>query len=260
MIKRWQQGSGHCYSIDGKRALGVTTVLKAVPKELVGWSARTVADFVVEHPGLLQDLIRDGGGDATRDFLAGLPFQQRNAAAVRGTAVHRLAERIMHGDEVEVPDDLVPYVRSYIAFCDDWQPTALHSELVVASRKHGYAGTLDSILRIPVQGLGVVQVDYKTGNGVYGEVALQTAAYRYADVYLDEDGVEQPMVPVDGVYVLHVRPEGYELMPLEAGPATFDRFLAVLEMYRQVIRPVQRVRPLDRLIGAPLSIDAPAVA
>jgi hypothetical protein len=259
-VKRWQQGSGHCYSIDGKRAIGVTTALKALPKNLVGWSARTVADYVISHPELLQTLIREGGDEPTREFLASLPFQQRNAAAVRGTAVHALADRVMRGEEVEVPEDLEPYVESYIAFCDEWNPEPVHSELVVASRKHGYAGTLDSVQHINLRGLGTVQVDYKTGRGVYGEVALQTAAYRYADVYLDADGNEQPMIPLDGCYVLHIRPEGYEFMPLDAGEETFATFLAVLDVYRRAVKEVQRVSPLDRLIGAPLAAPGQEVA
>ncbi len=105
-----------------------------------------------------------------------------------------------------------------------------------------------------------MQVDYKTGRGVYGEVALQTAAYRFAEVCVDSDGVERPVPPVDGCYVLHIRPEGYELMGLDAGRETFETFLAVLDVYRRAVKEVQRVSPLDRLVGAPLAAPGREVA
>lgn len=258
MIKRWNAGSGHCYSIDKKRVIGVTTALKALPKELTGWAARTVADYVIEHPDLVMRMLDEGGSGPTRDYLSGLPFQRRNDAAIRGTAVHNLAEQIMHGHEVEVPEDIEGYVESYIAFCNDWNPAPVLSETVVASRAHMYAGTFDSIQDVPT--LGRVLVDYKTSNGIYGEVALQTAAYRFAEVYLDAEGVEQPMMAVDSCYVLHIQRDGYELVPLDAGRDTFETFLSVLTVYRRAIQQVNRVKRLDTLIGEPLAAPVRAVA
>lgn len=250
-IKRWNQGSGHGYSIDGQRATGVTTALKALPKELTRWAARTVATYVATNPENVMNMLRTGGQAPTVDFLTGLPFQKRNEAAGRGTAVHKLAERVVKGEEVEVAEHLVGHVESYIRFLDDFNPTSVHEELVVASREHGYAGTLDSIQDIP--GLGRVLVDYKTGNGIYGETGLQVAAYRYADCYLDPEGSEQPMLPVDDTYVLHIQADGYALYPLHSDEDAFETFLTVLNVYRRAIQEVRKTKKLDLLIGQPIA-------
>lgn len=250
-IKKWRTGYGHSYSIDGQRATGVTTALKALPLDLSGWGARVVADHILAHPQLILDIIAHGGNTPTRNYLAGLPNEARNKAGVRGTAVHKLAEQIILGGEVEVDQQhLEPYAESYIRFLDDHKGVSVHAELVVASRAHLYAGTLDSIQDIP--GLGRVQVDYKTGNGIYGKDALQVTAYQFADCCLI-DGEERPMPPVDGSYILHIQPDGYGLYPVKADEEAFDTFLAVLSVYRRAVQKVRDRQKLEALIGEPIA-------
>jgi hypothetical protein len=247
-IKRINCGKGHRYTIDGKRAVGVTTALKGIPKDaLKYWAAREVAQYAVRNIYDVKRMLDSGGPNPTINFLKEIPFQVRDDAAIRGTEVHAIAERYIKGDEVEVSDHLRPYVEGYAAFIEDWNPTSVHEELVVASRTHMYAGTLDSIQDIP--SLGRAQVDYKTGSGVYGEYVLQVAGYRYAEVFLDAEGNEQPMIPVDRTFVLHIQPGGYELLPVKADEEAFDRFLAALANYRANIQG----SPLDELIGQPMA-------
>lgn len=250
-VKRANQGSGHGYWIDGKRAIGVTTALKALPKELARWAARTVAEYVVMNPNEVNSMLRTGGQVPTVDYLSSLPYQKRNDAAVRGTAVHKLAEQVVTGIEVAVPAHLEGHVASYIRFLDEFGGTEVVSELVVANRTHNYGGTLDSIQDIP--GLGRVLVDYKTSNGIYGETALQVAAYRNAEVCLDADGNEQPMIPVDDTYVLHIQADGYALYPLlHTDGEAFEAFLSVLDTYRRCIQKVRGVKRLEALVGLPI--------
>jgi hypothetical protein len=248
-IKRSNQGSGHSYWIDGKRATGVTTALKALPKDLARWGARTVAEYVVQNPADFASMLRTGGPAPTVNFLQGLPYQRRNDAAVRGTAVHKLAEQVITGAEVEVPEHLVGYVQSYIRFLDEFGGNETNSELVVANRTHHYGGTLDSIQDI--SGLGRVLVDYKTSNRIYGETALQVAAYRFAEVCLI-DGEEHSMPQVDDTYVLHIQDDGYALYPLKADEETFESFVAVLTVYRSLIQEVRGQKKMDALIGMPI--------
>ncbi|SDX52619.1 hypothetical protein SAMN05216215_10127 [Saccharopolyspora shandongensis] len=239
----------HRYKIDGKWAIGVTTALKGIPKDdaLKRWAARLVAEHAVTNIWDLKRMIdRDGNGPAI-SYLKELPNERRDAARVRGTEVHALAERYIKGDEIEVPEHLEPYVRGYAAYIEDFNPTTVHEELAVANRTHGYAGTLDSIQDIPA--LGRVLVDYKTSNGIYGEYALQVAAYRHAEVFLDADGVEQPMIPVDAAYILHIQPDDYQLIPVQADGEAFAKYLAAQANY---VSNVQG-RKLDKLIGAPLT-------
>jgi hypothetical protein len=246
-IKKADHGTWHSYTIDGKRAVGVTTALKGIPKDaLVPWAAKEVATYVVDNIYDVKRMLDSGGRYPTIDFLKGIPNQKRDTAAVRGTEVHALAEKYIRGEEIEVDDAVRPYVEGYAAFIKDWNPVSVHEELVVASRAHGYAGTLDSIQDIP--DLGRALVDYKTARGVYGEVALQVAAYRYADVFIDVDGNEQPMVAVEKTYVLHIQPDTYDLIPLVADEFAFENYLKAQANY---LANVQSKR-LDKLLGLPL--------
>jgi hypothetical protein len=108
-------------------------------------------------------------------------------------------------------------------------------ETVVMSHPHGYAGTLDLAARLVLPDLGDVLalLDLKTSrSGIFGETALQLAAYRYADVYVDSDGDEQPLPEFDAVLGLHVRGDGYSLLPIEAGPTQHREFLYAREVGR----------------------------
>lgn len=246
-IKRVEYPNYHRYKIDGKWAIGVTTALKGIPKDALKlWAARLVAEHVVDNIYDVKKMLDSGGRGPTVHFLKELPNQKRDDAAVRGTDVHELAGPYIKGEPVEVPDHLEPYVRGYAAYIEDWNPTTIHEELVVANREHGYAGTLDSIQDIPE--LGRVLVDYKTGSGVYGEYALQVAAYRHAEVYLDENGNEHPMVQVDRALILHIKPDDYELIPVDTSDAAFRKYLAAQANYVENVQS----KKLDKLLGLPL--------
>ena len=239
--------SNHRYKIDGKYVLAVTTALKGIPKDavLTRWAAKTVARHALDHLPTLAASVDDFGYEPALAMLAGVPNDKRDKAAIRGTEVHALAEKYISGEEIEVPEELMPYVRGYAEFIETWDPKSLHEELMVASRTHGYAGRLDSIQDIP--DLGVCLVDYKTSNGVYGEYVLQCAAYRYAEVMV-VDGVEQPMLPVERVLILHIQKDTYDLIPVEADEAAFAKFLIAKDNY---IANVQSDK-LKKLIGEPL--------
>lgn len=241
----------HRYKIDGRWAIGVTTALKGIPKDaLTGWAARMVANHVAENIHDVKRMLDSGGPGPTVNFLKELPFQKRNDAAVRGTEVHALAERYIKGEEIEVAENVEPYVQGYADFIRDWNPTTVHEELVVASRQYGYAGTLDSIQDIP--GIGRCLVDYKTSNYVVGEHALQVAAYRHAEVYLDSEGGEYPMLPVDRTFILHIKPNEYALVPVQSDEAALDKYLAAQANY---VANVQS-KKLDKLLGAPMEVSA----
>lgn len=220
--QRINSGRGHWYKLDGKKADGVTSVLSdGVPKPaLVGWAAREVATFAATHLPMLEEL-----DEAARvDLLKGAPYRERDKAARRGTEVHKLAEQLLEGDNVEVPEELVGHVDSYLKFLDEWQVTAEHVELVVGNRTRRYMGSLDMIgtLRDGKRWL----LDIKTTrSGIFNETALQLAAYRFAEFYLDADNNEQPMPAVEDVGAIWVRADGYDLIPVVADETTFRTFL-----------------------------------
>src|SRR5690606_28484515 len=154
--------------------------------------------------------LRAAGRGRVVAALKGVPWTKRDEAAVRGTAVHDLAERVIHGEEVEVPEHLAGYVEGYVRFLDEFDVEPLLTERSVGNRAHWYAGRFDAIVRIPRWREGVGLLDLKTSTGVYGETSLQNAAYAAAEFYV-EDGhpdVEIPMPEIAWIAVAHVTEYG----------------------------------------------------
>jgi hypothetical protein len=57
-------------------------------------------------------------------------------------------------------------------------------------------------------------LDIKTGEkGIYAETALQLAAYKAAEYYVDADGDEQPMYDVEHCGAIHVTADDALLVP-----------------------------------------------
>src|SRR5690606_27012723 len=96
------------------------------------------AEWVADNPDDL-DMLRRNGRAPMVDFLKAVPWQQRDEAAARGTEVHALAEKVIHGEEVEVPEHIAGHVEGYAAWVDEWQLEPIWTERPVASRKWWYA-------------------------------------------------------------------------------------------------------------------------
>ena len=203
----------HRYWLDGKPVPGVTTLLgKGLPKPaLPYWSAKAVAEFVVDNPEQVDQIRSLGRGPAVAALKA-IPWQARDEAAVRGADVHSLAEELLHGREVDVPEHLVAYVDGYVRWLDEFDVTPVLTERQVASRAHWYAGTFDAIVDL---GGERWLLDWKTSKGVYGSTALQVAAYAGAEFYVDDDGAEQPVPQVDRLGVVHITEAGTALRPVK---------------------------------------------
>ncbi len=229
-VRRVNRGRGHSYQdANGLKVPAVTAILgSGVPKPaLVNWAGTATADYAINN----WDELGDMPPAARLEKLKKARYEERDTAANKGTRVHELAEQLVAGKEIDVPDDLAGHCESYVQFLDDWEPTPVLVEAVVMSHQHGFAGTCDAILDIP--GHGRALVDIKTSrSGIFGETALQLAAYRFADVYVDDQGEEQPMLPVDEVFGVHVRADGYDLRPITADREVFREFLYVMQVGR----------------------------
>lgn len=258
MIRRtnrtWKGKQFHNYFLDLvpggelERVPGVTTILKAWPKGevLTNWAARTVAEFVADNWDTIQALYPMGRA-AVVDNLKGQHWQQRDTAAATGTEVHALAADLVAGAGVDVPPHLVRRVQGYAKWLDEWQVDPIASEYTVASRKVGYAGTADLAARVeagPWKGRNV-GLDVKTGRGVYGETALQLAAYVSAEVLMGPDGDELDPYAIDCTAVVHVTDDGVAVYPLAADPATIAR---QFEVFRHVAWLHRQLKYVDGLI------------
>lgn len=247
----------------------VTTVLDVLGKTLQHWGQRIGIAGVLElHrqeilreidlgdgqkvlvvPGEIgQGLVVAGVEQIVTSLKAnGLTVSQvRDKAGDRGVSVH-------DGFEVWCKEGLSPdpsmfqpeerhYVEGLLAFLEAAEPTAEDAEVMVGSVKHGFAGRYDVRLRLhepkqlvvhrtPVRGpqyavipAGVYLADLKTSKDIFPETHFrQLEGYEGASI---ECGYE----PTDGRFVIHVDADGNYKVGLST--ATFEDFLAVLEVYR----------------------------
>lgn len=141
--------NSHRYRLDGAWTPGVTTLLGngLSKKALMYWSARTVAEWVADNPDDVERLRTMGRGPMVA-ALKETPWQARDEAAGKGTEVHALAEQLVHGREVEVPEHLADHVDGYVRWLDRKQPEPLHVERPCASRQWRYCGTFDLLARM----------------------------------------------------------------------------------------------------------------
>lgn len=204
----------------------VTTILKAVDKSgpLIGWAKRVTAEAAIDNWQELPKWIDLSGRDGAVQMLTKVATVKRDRAANAGSEVHALAEAIARGQDVPVDEELAPYVAAYRTWLADWQPEFLAAEEMVFSLTHGYAGTLDLIVREAGE---VWLLDIKTSKGTYAETAMQLAAYGRADWFGRPGVAKKFRIPaIDEYGVLHLTQTGYEVIPYDVTDAEFAAFLA----------------------------------
>jgi hypothetical protein len=262
---RRNHGKGHSYTIDGAKVPGVTTIIGILDKPaLLDWAARETAAYADDHWAELSTL-----RSADRiERLTKARYATNRRAVVQGNRVHALGDRISRGEQIptnEIPAELVSWVEAYARFLDAWDLEVLHTEMPVANTAYRYAGTLDAIAYSPR--LGTILLDLKTGKGVYDEVALQLAAYRYCDLGIVQEQVtgprggvrtedrQIPVPAVDETWVAHLHESSVEFRPVQGDAETYDTFLFMAEVYDRWVRRTSWKNRDDedalRTIGAP---------
>lgn len=232
--------------VEGTKNPGVTSVLNMLPKPfLMYWAQKVVAEQAVENLGAVVGLALNDPAGAI-DYLKRSPQRTTRAAADTGTDAHDLFEQIAKGERIRrVPNDLKPFVGHFEEFLEVCKPEFIFLEETVWSDTHGYAGSFDAFAILHGEGAGALKgkrlfMDWKTTrSGVHEEVALQLTGYRNGDSLIRPDGSRVPMPDSDGGAVLHVRPEGWKLVPVETNPFEIDGqevdpmdyFLALREVF-----------------------------
>ena len=243
----------HYEDLDRARVPGVTNLIgDGFPKPaLINWAGNATADYAVNN---WDSLSEKGPADRVKE-LRGARFADRDKAARRGTEIHKLGEQLVRGEEVTVPDELAGHVEAYVRWLDTFAPDPVLIEAVVYSERFRYAGTLDLVADLPCllpdcpNDRDRWLLDLKSNrSGVYGETALQLAAYRYADFYVDHDGLAQRMPDVAHCGVVWVRGDGADLVPVEATEATFMDF-------RYVARVARLAGRINNNVGEALTIE-----
>lgn len=227
-VKRVERGKNHHYvDAHGHRIPGVTTILgNGVPKPaLINWAANTTAEAAVDN----WDQFGDLPVAARLKALQGARYEKPDKAKKRGTEVHAYGERLVKGESVKgIPDELRGHCEAYVRFLDRFAVEPVLVEVTVVSYKYGYAGTLDLIADLATGADGAVErwlCDLKTNEkGIYGETALQLAAYRYAQKYLGDDGKEHDMLPVQRTGAIHITSDDAQLIPTTSSEAQLRAF------------------------------------
>ncbi|WGX98766.1 hypothetical protein [Nocardioides sp. L-11A] len=296
-----RQGNGYYADhATGDRLRSVTTILEGgVPKKaLIFWAGNTVADCAIEHlPQLVAASRYPDQLTEFRSWLTRAHTRKKDERAEVGGAVHKIIEaRLLgidpptivkvNGQEWHLDGpELAPYIENFRRFEAEWEPEWTASEMVVAHPEHGYAGTLDYLIRangrigdaLRAMGYAVdpavdLMGDTKTGgdwdritgaghvHGVYPEAGLQMSAYRKATVCWLRDGSRVSMPPSAEVgVVLHLRPEGYRLYPARCGELEY-RYFRHAQMVDEWSSRISSAKADEPVIGKALALPGPAEA
>lgn len=264
---------------DDLRLWSVTTIIGALDKAaLLYWAAEQTASAACDIAGSLAMRVEEEGREAVVKWLRDARFRRpkdKRSAAELGTDVHAALEHLALTGEFPVVDDEVrPFVEQFDNWAQRWQPEYEAAEVTVYSPTYGYSGTCDGFFRLGGERL---IFDYKSSaksldsqgkrTGPYPEVALQLAAYRYAEMaatwrprryeqfrrryYLlgeAERAAAVPVPEVDGGVVVHITPEHCDVYPVRCDKEIHTTFLYVLEAARWQFETSKQV------IGEPLQL------
>lgn len=263
-------GRYYTHPTSGQSLVSVTNALSVgcAKPALVPWATKIVAEKVWDYlPRMIGAIFaKDCGAGPKRDLacnrcrdcltrdLKGEVTIARDKASDLGSRVHALAEAHLAGATlaVEDGDDVAQlFVAQYVKFLKDFDVDPAKDveaiEITVANPGLGYAGTLDVLLYLKLDGYldgepvkptakgerALWLIDLKTSltraaTSVYGEYALQLTGLRHASEMWLPDDTTMRMVSVKGCAVLNLRRTTYELIPLPAGQNEFTAFKGCL--------------------------------
>lgn len=245
----------------GREFISITNVLDSIAKPaLVPWAAKITAEKALDLlpqyvtaaliPECKPKRVADECGrclpclhKATKREVKVV----RETAADLGTRIHDYAEAHLTGRQLPHDPEVEPFVNQYLRFLDDFEVDIFTdveaAELTVCDPRHGYAGTLDALIRLRLDGLtpdGKVKkltgdkramwcIDTKTSSTkgadvLYDEQPLQLAAQRHAKEMWLPDGTIAPMVPVKGTAILNLRVDDYAFIPVPSGTPEITAF------------------------------------
>lgn len=162
---------GHKYTLDGEEVPSVSELCRFLSREVYG----TVAQYTLDQ------------------------------AADRGIRVHKACEALDVYGQVNVTEDIAPYVTAYLKFRREHEVAWNMVERSLAHQTERYAGTID---RYGTLDGGKALVDLKSTYTVHKRMATaQLNLYRWM---VEEDGHA-----VDKLYILHLKKDGYKLVEIE---------------------------------------------
>ena len=208
---------GFYWDKNGKPYISVTTILQVIDKPALRyWFGKEVYRAMTVDPSLSE-----------KDALAA-PYRSSKTAMSRGTTVHSIVEAYKHTKKYleNVPEDFKPYAQAFYTWFQDNDVEIIENEKTVVSKKYGYAGTLDLVVKFKKNGRTLI-ADVKTGKDIYTDVFLQLSAYKQA---YEENGGDEVGI---GVILLSTGADGKPTgkYKFEEGDYCFEEFLAARKIW-----------------------------
>ena len=168
--------NSHRYLVNGKPTGGsVTSIISIYDKSaaLVTWATELYREFLLEV----------GVGNITEDHIyegCELHALKKKEAADFGTKIHDWIDQYIGGKNPEMPEDKEVQigVNAFLDWINDNKVKFISSERAVYSRKHDFVGKLDAEAKVNGK---LCLIDFKSSNGLYNTMYMQTAAYVKAD-------------------------------------------------------------------------------
>jgi hypothetical protein len=163
----------HMYYVGSKRKSGATTYIGILDKSrpLVSWATDLARDYLLGKKEITEEDVYKA---------CDLHSEFKKDAADIGKEAHKWIEGYIKGETPEMPERREAQI-AVNAFLDWVKKEGFEiksSERVVYSKEHDYMGTMDiEAMKEKKRYL----IDIKTGNGIYNDAYMQTAAYVKAD-------------------------------------------------------------------------------
>jgi hypothetical protein len=223
----------HRYTYQGVTYPGATGQAGILDKPaLAHWKSRltaeAAADLLAELPKMLETVGRAGVVKA----LTSAADQRSRDAMDAGSAVHAVAEDVVQGKLVALPDGEAGVKAQQVI---EWWPSSgwrlRLAEAFVINPTVGYGGTID-LLAYDEEGRTTL-ADWKTGSGVYHDVRLQLAAYGNAELIAPQDSpVAYPMPAIERYVVLHITERGVFPVDVDVDEQDWEAFRSCIPLSR----------------------------
>jgi len=141
----------------------------------MGWAVKMMGLYLLDqklkgNKIITEDLINE----AKREYR-----RLKTEAADIGTEIHKWVSDWILKKNPEMPDNekVVNGIMAFLKFQKEHKFKWVESERYIFSKKHKYAGILDSIAK---EGNKLILVDFKSSNGIYDSMRFQVSGYQIA--------------------------------------------------------------------------------